>query len=613
MPSRIEDYAMLGDCQSVALVGRDGSIDWLCLPYFDSGACFAALLGDPENGRWQLCPQGEVRSVRRRYQDDTLVLETEYTTEQGSVTVIDLMPIHTSAAEVVRVVVGNTGVVRMRMELVIRFDYGSIVPWVQSKDGGLNAIAGPDLIRLTTPVETRGENMKTVAEFDVRGGDRIPFVLTWSPSHEPPPEPVLAEEALQVTAAHWRAWVSKCKLAGPHAALVRRSVITLKALTFARTGGIVAAPTTSLPEQLGGVRNWDYRYCWLRDAALTLNALMAADFYEEAGAWRDWLQRAVAGDPTQLQILYGLRGERRTPEVEIGWLAGYQGAKPVRVGNAASQQFQLDVYGEVMWAMFLAHQVGLTAQASSWQLQRALVDFVMKSWNQPEEGIWEIRGARQHFTHSKVMAWLALDCAVKSAEQYGFEGPVDTWRAARTAIHTSVCSNGFDAAQNAFVQFYGGAHLDASLLMIPIVGFLPATDPRVLGTVAAVERHLLTDGFVRRYATESTVDGLPPGEGAFLPCSFWLVDNYSMQGREVEARAMFDRLIALCNDVGLLSEEYDPVHGRLVGNFPQAFSHVSLVNTALRLAGQAGPLDTARAGPGAPDLGRADLRMSAPP
>jgi GH15 family glucan-1,4-alpha-glucosidase len=595
MPSRIEDYAILGDCQSIALVGKDGSIDWLCLPYFDSGACFAALLGGPENGRWQICPQAEVRSVSRQYRDDTLVLETEFATDEGTVTLIDLMPVHTSAPELVRVVVGRSGVVRMRMELVIRFDYGSIVPWVESRDGGLNAIAGPDLIRLITPVPTRGENLKTIAEFEVRAGERVPFVLTWSPSHLPAPEPVVADEAIEATARHWHAWAAKGRFHGPHAELVRRSLITLKALTFAPTGGIVAAPTTSLPEQLKGVRNWDYRFCWLRDAALTLNALMAADYSEEAAQWRDWLQRAAAGDPTQLQILYGLRGERRSPETELPWLPGYEGAKPVRIGNAASQQFQLDVYGEVMWAMFLAQHVGLVPQESSWRLQCALMSFVMKSWKEPDEGIWEIRGPRRHFTHSKVMAWLALDCAVKSVEQHGLTGPVDDWRTARAAIHESVCLNGFDHERNAFVQYYGAKELDASLLMIPIVGFLPPTDPRMLGTVAAIEKELMHNGLVKRYATESAVDGLPPGEGVFLPCSFWLVDNYVLQGREREALAMFERLVGLCNDVGLLSEEYDPLAKRMLGNFPQALSHISLVNSALRLAGRADALNTSRA------------------
>jgi len=591
VPSAIEDYAILADCQSVALVAKNGSIDWMCLPHFDSGACFAALLGTPDNGRWLICPVGDVKIVRRQYRDGTMVLETEYETEGGSVTLIDLMPIRTRSPDVVRVVVGNRGVVRMQMELVIRFDYGAIVPWVRGVDGGLNAVAGPDLLRLVTPVPTHGENLKTVAEFDVRAGDRVPFVLTWSPSHEPPPPPVVADEAIDLTVADWRAWSDRFAFNGPHAEIVKRSLLTLKALTFAPTGGIVAAATTSLPEHLGGVRNWDYRYCWLRDATLTLNALMEAGYNDEASAWRDWLLRAVAGDPAELQILYGLRGERRIREIEIPWLKGYDGAKPVRIGNAASQQFQLDVYGEVMAALYVAHQSGLAPQEPSWALQLALMDFVVNNWDKADEGIWEVRGPRRHFTHSKVMAWLALDRAVKSIEEFQLDGPLDVWRQVRSEVHASVCKNAFDSELNAFVQFYGAKELDASLLMMSLVGFLPATDPRVRGTVAAIERHLMVDGFVKRYATESDVDALPAGEGAFLPCSFWLVDNYVLQGRGTEALVLFERLVDLCNDVGLLSEEYDPKACRFVGNFPQAFSHVSLINTALRLAGSQGPLE----------------------
>jgi len=589
MPSRIEDYALLADCQSVALVAKDGSIDWLCLPRFDSGACFAALLGGPENGRWQIAPAGPVQSVRRRYREGTMVLETEYETVDGSVTVVDAMPMRTPRPDVARVVVGTRGVVRMRMELVIRFDYGSVVPWVQRIDGGLQAIAGPDRLRLITPVTMRGENLKTVADFEVCAGDRAPFLLTWYPSHERAPPHVDPDEAIEQTSLDWKAWSDRCVSDGPYGNLVKRSLLTLKAMTYAPTGGIVAAATTSLPERIGGVRNWDYRYCWLRDATFTLYSLINAGYDDEARAWRDWLLRAIAGDPSQLQVLYGIAGERRILETELPWLAGYEGSKPVRIGNAASRQLQLDVYGEVMDALHLSHRVGLADQDASWQLQRALVGFLENNWHLPDQGIWEVRGPRRQFTHSKVMAWVALDRAVKSVEQFGLQGPITRWRAVRSDIHRSVCDEAFDASLGAFVQSYGSKELDASLLMIPLVGFLPATDPRVRGTVAAIERQLMRDGFVTRYVTESSVDGLPRGEGAFLPCSFWLADNYVLQGRDEEARTLFERLAALCNDVGLLAEEYDPATSRLVGNFPQAFSHVSLVNTARNLSAAEGP------------------------
>jgi GH15 family glucan-1,4-alpha-glucosidase len=589
MPAWIEDYALLADCQSVALVAKDGSIDWLCLPRFDSGACFAALLGSPENGRWQIAPAGAVKSVRRHYRDGTMVLETDYETDDGSVTVIDAMPIRTAVPDVVRVVKGTRGAVPMRMELVIRFDYGSVVPWVQRVDGGLQAIAGPDLLRLVTPVEMHGENLKTVADFVVRAGERVPFVLTWYPSHQPAPALIDSDEAIEQTALDWKAWSDRCAYAGPYVAVVKRSLLTLKALTYAPTGGIVAAATTSLPEQLGGVRNWDYRYSWLRDATFALYSLMNAGYADEARAWRDWLLRAIAGEPSKLQVLYGIAGERRVSETELPWLSGYKGAKPVRIGNAASRQLQLDVYGEVMDALHLCQRVGLADQGASWQLQRALLGFLESNWNLPDEGIWEVRGPRRHFTHSKVMAWVGFDRAVKSVEQFGLEGPLDRWRAIRSEIHRSVCKEGFDASLGAFVQSYGSKELDASLLVMPLVGFLPATDPRVLATVAAIERQLMREGFVARYATESNVDGLPGREGAFLACSFWLADNYVLQGRSDEARALFERLVALCNDVGLLAEEYDPHFYHLVGNFPQALSHVSLVNTALNLSLAEGP------------------------
>ena len=581
MASLIEDYALIGDCQSAALVSKDGSIDWLCLPAFDSAACFAALVGGPENGRFQLCPSAPVRSVRRRYREGTLVLETDYETADGAVTVIDLMPIRTNVPDLVRMVVGRRGYVKMRMELVVRFDYGSIVPWVQQVQGGLQAIAGPDRLLLTTPIETHGEDLKTVAEFVVREGERVPFVLTWTPSHTPVASLVDPEAAVRETSDDWRAWSARGQYRGPYAEAVQRSLLTLKALTYAPTGGLVAAPTTSLPEKIGGVRNWDYRFCWLRDATLTLEALMGAGYYDEASAWRGWLLRAIAGDPSQLQILYGISGQRRIAEVELSWLAGYEGSRPVRSGNAASAQLQLDVYGDVMGALFLAESAGVAEQAPCWPLERALLGFLEASWNQPDHGIWEVRGPRRHFTHSKVMAWFAFDRAVKSVESFGLPGPVERWRKLRDELHASVCEHGFDRKLGSFVQYYGSTEPDASLLMIPLVGFLPPSDARVAGTVAAIERDLFRDGLVARYRTHEGVDGLPESEGVFLPCSFWLADNYLLLGREKEARALFERLLGLCNDVGLLSEEYDPAARRLLGNFPQAFSHVALVNTAL--------------------------------
>jgi GH15 family glucan-1,4-alpha-glucosidase len=589
MPSRIEDYAIIADCRSAALVAKDGSIDWLCLPRFDSEACFAALLGSPDHGRWQIAPAGPVRRVQRRYRERTLILETEYETEEGSVTLVDLMPVSGQGTDVARIVVGNQGRVPMRMELIIRFGYGAIVPWVRAMDGGLEAIGGPDVLRLVTPVATHGEGLTTVATFSVREGERIPFVLTWSPSHLPDPGHVDAEQALEESQAGWREWSTRCQVSGPYQTIVERSLITLKALTYDPTGGIVAAATTSLPEEIGGVRNWDYRICWLRDATFTLYSLMSAGFHAEARAWRDWLLRTVAGDPSQLQIMYGLGGERRLPELTLDWLPGYEGSRPVRIGNAASRQLQLDVYGEVMDALHLSRRVGLADEQASWALQRNLMEYLETIWNEPDEGIWEVRGRRRDFTHSKVMAWVAMDRAVKAIEQFGTEGPLDRWRAVRDEIHESVCRHGYDAELGSFVQSYGSKEVDASLLHIPLVGFLPPEDPRVRGTIAAIEKRLLRDGFVDRYETRSGVDGLPPGEGAFLPCSFWLADNYVLQGRREEARALFERLIGLSNDVGLLSEEYDPRTRRLLGNFPQALSHVALVNTALNLSRTEGP------------------------
>src|SRR6266542_2826531 len=579
MPLRIEDYALLGDCETAALVGRDGSIDWLCVPCFDSPACFAALLGTPEHGRWLLAPAAPVRQVRRRYRPGTLVLETEFETDAGVVAVIDCMPVRTDTPHLIRVVEGRHGTVPMRLELVIRLDYGSLVPWVRRTEDGIEAVAGPNALRLRTPVSLEGKDFTTVAEFAVGAGECVPFTLTWSPSNEPDPPAPDPEAAIQETEAWWREWSDRCTYQGEWSEPVVRSLITLKALTYAPTGGLVAAVTTSLPEQLGGMRNWDYRYCWLRDATFALYALMAGGYVEEARAWRAWLVRAVAGRPDQAQILYSVTGSRLLPEWELPWLPGYEGSAPVRVGNGASTQFQLDVYGEVTDSLYCARRVGLPPDENAWRVARAMVEFVESVWKDPDEGIWEVRGPRRPFTHSRVMAWVAVDRAVEAVERYGHEGPVDRWRQLRTVIHDDVCKNGYDPAMGAFVQFYGSKLLDASLLMIPLVGFLPAKDSRVLCTVKAIQQHLMTDGLVARYHTVPDVDGLPPGEGAFLPCTFWLADNLALQGRYDEAREIFERLLSLRNDVGLLSEEYEPVSRRLVGNFPQAFTHVGLINT----------------------------------
>jgi GH15 family glucan-1,4-alpha-glucosidase len=582
MAEPIEDYALIGDTHTAGLVSREGSIDWLCLPRFDSPACFAALLGDRSNGHWQLAPAGPVREVRRRYQGDTLVLETDYRTDDGVVRVVDCMPPRQSDPDVARVVQGVRGRVPMRMELTIRFDYGSIVPWVRHVDGALHAIAGPDSVWLRTPVPVYGQNLTTLADFTVAEGERAPFMLTWHASHRPAPRRIDPVRALGDTEAWWGKWASGIDYVGGWQDAVIRSLLTLKALTYAPTGGIVAAPTTSLPEQLGGVRNWDYRYCWLRDATFTLSALMLAGLTDEAKAWREWLLRAVAGQPRQMQILYGVAGERRITEQELDWLAGYRGSRPVRVGNAAVNQFQLDVYGEVMDALYLGRHIGLEMDETAWDFQRALLEFLESNWREPDEGIWEIRGPRRHFTHSKVMAWVALDRAIKAVELLGHDGPVDRWRGMRRELHDEVCREGYDSQRDAFVQYYGADHLDASLLQIPLVGFLPAGDPRVKGTVAAIQRELMVDGLVHRYPPEGSqsVDGLPPGEGTFLACTFWLADNLALMGRRDEALAIFERLLTLRNDVGLLAEEFDPASGHHLGNFPQAFSHVALVNTA---------------------------------
>ena len=589
MTAPIEDYAMIGDCHTAALVGLDGSIDWLCLPRFDAGACFAALLGKEDHGRWLIQPAGTIRSVRRRYRDGTLVLETDYETEDGAVTLVDCMPPNSPQSELVRMVVGREGRVRMKMQLIIRFDYGSIVPWVRRTEDGLRAVAGPDTLDLYTPVPLHGENFRTEAEFSVSAGERAPFVLMWHPSFESPTSPIDAEEVISHAESWWKEWSKRCTYEGPWREPVVRSLITLKALTYAPTGGMVAAPTTSLPEHLGGVRNWDYRYCWVRDATFTLYALMLAGYTDEACAWREWLVRAVAGKPSQLNIMYGLSGERRLTEIELTWLPGYENSAPVRTGNAAWQQFQLDVYGELMDAMHLARRSGLEPSENAWRVQRALMDSLESCWRDPDEGIWEMRGPRRHFTHSKIMAWVAVDRMVKAVECFGLQGPVERWHALRESIRQEIFKRGFDPERNTFVQYYDGRELDASLLMVPLVGFLPASDPRVRGTVEAIERELVTDGFVLRYRTNKEVDGLPPGEAAFLPCSFWLVDNLAMLGRHEDALELFERLLALRNDVGLLSEEYDPSRRRLIGNFPQAFSHISLVNTASNLSRAVGP------------------------
>jgi GH15 family glucan-1,4-alpha-glucosidase len=591
MASKIEDYALIGDTQTAALVSREGSMDWLCLPRFDSGACFAALLGTPEHGRWLLTPTHEVHTIFRRYRPGTLILETEFVTEQGTVAIIDFMPPRGQEPDVVRIVEGRRGRVSMRMELIIRFDYGWIVPWVRRTKDGILAVAGPDSLMVHTPVESHGENFTTVSEFAVSEGQRVPFVMSWHRSHQLPLDPIDAQDALEDAERWWMEWSQRCQYRGEWKDEVQRSLITLKALTYAPTGGIVAAPTTSLPEYIGGIRNWDYRYCWIRDATFTLYALMLGGYMDEAKAWREWLLRAVAGRPSELQIMYGPAGERRLTELQLKWLPGYEGSTPVRIGNAAAEQFQLDVYGEVMDALHQARRAGLELEEESWRVQLALMNFLESAWEQPDEGIWEVRGPRRHFTHSKVMAWVGLDRAVKGVERYGLEGPVDRWRKIRQEIHDQVCRDGYNAEIGAFVQSYGTKTLDASLLMIPLVGFLPATDPRVLGTVAAIERNLTADGFVLRYPSSKTIDGLPAGEGVFLACSFWLADNMALAGRYADARKLFEKLLALCNDVGLLAEEYDPGLRRLVGNFPQAFSHVGLVNTAYNLSRAVGPAE----------------------
>jgi GH15 family glucan-1,4-alpha-glucosidase len=585
MASRVEDYAMIGDLGTAALVGRDGSIDWLCWPRFDSDACFAALLGKPEHGRWLIAPKHGAVKITRAYRPKTLILETHFETAEGAVRVIDFMPPRDNDSCLVRLVIGERGRVTMRGELVLRFGYGANVPWVtRIDDNTLRAVAGPDMVVLRSSVELHGENFRTVGEFTIAAGETVPFVLSYSLSHRPLPDPIDAQACLRKTEEFWTTWTGKNQIDCPWNEAVMRSLITLKALTYAPTGGMVAAPTTSLPEYIGGTRNWDYRFCWLRDATLTLLSLMNAGYYDEAKMWRDWLLRAAAGSPRQIQIMYGIRGERRLTEWEVPWLPGYENSQPVRIGNAAHNQLQLDIFGEVMDALHQARTGGLGGYEAGWDLQRELLKHLEKIWREPDEGLWEIRGERQHFTHSKAMAWLAFDRVVKSAEAFGLPGDLDRWRLTREEIHNDVCTRGFDAELGSFVQAYGTKELDASALLLPAIGFLPPEDARIRGTVAAVERDLVVGGLVRRYDSETSADGLPPGEGVFLACSFWLVDAYLMLGRHDDAVRLFERLLSLRNDLGLLSEEYEPRTRRLVGNFPQAFSHLALVNSASNLA-----------------------------
>ena len=587
----IAEYGLIGDCRSAALVSRAGSIDWLCWPRFDSPSCFAALLGGHDHGRWLIAPKASA-TVRRAYRDGTMVLETVFATSEGEVALIDFMPVDDGPVDdgpggVVRILEGRRGRVAMSMELVLRFDYGAAVPWVtRLPDGhGIRAVAGPDQVVLRSPVPLHGQGLTTVAAFEVAEGESLAFTMAHGPGHVALPRARDAAVALEETVQFWSRWAGETRLDGPHAALVQRSLLVLKALTHGETGGMVAAPTTSLPEQPGGTRNWDYRYCWLRDAALALRAFVHAGYFEEVRAWRDWLHRALAGSPSQMRIMYGLAGERRLPEWEVPWLPGHAGAAPVRVGNGAAGQMQHDVFGMVTMALLEAREAGLPASADSWNLQVKLMEHLEQVWHLPDEGIWEVRGGRRHFTFSKVMAWVALDRSIRAAEQYGLSGPLDRWRALRTRIHAVVCEQGVDRQRGCFVQSFGDTALDASLLQIPLVGFLPIDDPRVTATVAAIEAELMPEGLVLRYDTRRGTDGLPPGEGAFLACSFWLVEAMALQGRMAEAAALFDRLAGLCNDLGLLAEMHDPASGTMLGNFPQAFTHAALVSAALRLGG----------------------------
>jgi GH15 family glucan-1,4-alpha-glucosidase len=587
MSAPLEDYALLGDCRGAALVGKNGSVDWWCSPAFDSAACMAALLGTREHGHWTIAPRAEVRALRRRYRGDSLVLETELETDSGALRLIEFMNYSEHDGhppQLTRIVEGISGTVPMRMELVLRFDYGSRVPWVTRENGVLNAIAGAERVRLYTPAHFAGRNMATVSEFVLQAGQRIPFTLTHSPSHEPERPPVEPERALTTTVETWHAWSARSTYQGEYRSAVQRSLLTLKALTYRPTGGIVAAPTTSLPEQRGSSRNWDYRFCWIRDATITLYALLVAGYTEEAAAWREWMLRAVAGAPEEAQVIYSVAGERRLTELELPWLPGYADSKPVRIGNGAHSQRQLDVFGELMDAMYQCRKNGVE-NVASWALEKKLLSYLERIWSEPDEGIWEVRGPRQHFTHSKVMAWVAFDRAIKSIEQYGRVGPLQRWRALRDRIHADVCERAFSRERGTFTQSYGSDDLDANLLLLPLMGFLPIDDPRVTATVSAIERELTIEGtFVLRYQCRPELDGLPAGEGTFLPCSFWLVNVMVMQGRKREARELFDRLLPLSNDVGLLAEEYDPTGKSMLGNFPQAFSHLALVDAAVALS-----------------------------
>jgi GH15 family glucan-1,4-alpha-glucosidase len=607
MASRIEDYALIGDCQTAALVGRDGSIDWLCLPRFDSGACFAALVGTEDNGRWRIRPAVPHRTVRRSYRGDTLILETDFEADHGAVTVIDFMPLRRGAPDLVRVVQGRRGQVPMEMDLTIRFDYGSIVPWVRAVERGIRATAGPDSVHCRADVELRGKGLSTVAEFTISEGQTVSFTLTWTETHQDHPPERDWRESLAHTEDWWKKWTSRCRYKGKWQDAVIRSLITLKALTYAPTGGIVAAPTTGLPESIGGVRNWDYRYCWVRDATFVLYALILGGYHEEAKAWREWLVRAVAGTPSEIQIMYGIAGERRLTELELGWLSGYEGSKPVRIGNAAHRQFQLDVYGEVVDAMSTARRAGLHPSGDAWRVESALMDFLESAWKQPDEGIWEVRGPRRHFTHSKVMAWVAADRHAAAVEEFGLRGDASKWKSLREEIRRQILQCGFDESLNSFVQYYGSKDVDASLLMLPALGFMDARDPKMLGTVRRIEDTLMRDGFIARYPNRKSLDGLPEGEGAFLLCTFWYADNLVLQGEFGKAEEAFERLLGLRNDVGLLAEEFDPGQRRFLGNFPQAFSHVGLINTAQNLSDH-GPARhrSARRGhvPGAEPAGR---------
>ena len=579
---RIEDYALIGDLHTAAMVSVDGSVDWLCFPRFDSPACFAAMLDDPDAGRWRIAPEGADRSTRRRYRGDTLILETEWDTPTGVVRVTDFMPIRDRAADLVRIVDGLSGEVAMRSELVLRFDYGHVVPWVTKTERGIRAVAGPDAVLLSTDAPLEGRDLRTVSEFTVKAGERVPLVLTWFVSHDDPPTPADAEEALAATELYWTRWSATSTAYGPYRDAIQRSLVTLKALTYQPSGGIVAAPTTSLPEQPGGPRNWDYRFCWLRDATLALQSLLTAGYEDEARAWRDWLLRAVAGDPSDLRIMYGLDGRRRLPEETIDWLAGFDGSRPVRIGNAAAGQLQLDVWGELLDGLALTRAT-IGAGHDAWAVQRALITHLEQVWREPDNGLWEMRGPRRHFTHSKLMAWVAADRMVQGVRRFDLPGPVRRWERLRAEIRRDILQNGYDKKRNTFVQSYGSSELDAALLLIPRVGFLPGDDPKVIGTIDAIRNELSDDGFVLRYRPESTDDGLPGKEGVFLACSFWMVDALIGAGRREEAEELFGRLLALRNDVGLLSEEWD-VHGsRQLGNMPQAFSHFALVRSAYQL------------------------------